>query len=134
MNDLSLHHGALSVSDMARSIEFYEATFGFTFDTRVIVDGGALEIVHLRKGRSYLELFCRAGAKPLPEHAMNPDLDYQVLGTKHLAFDTADPAAVHAELKRLGVAGLTPVYDGTFYKYFFLKDPDGIVVEIVSRK
>ena len=134
MNDLVLHHGALSVSNLARSIEFYESVLGFAFDTKVVAHDGALEIVHLKKGQSYLELFCRSQAQLLPEHATDHERDFGVIGTKHLAFGTADPAAVHSDLTRRGVAGLTPIYDGTYYKYFFFKDPDGIVLEIVSRK
>jgi len=134
MTDVYLHHGALSVSNTARSIEFYESVFGFSVDTRLVVQDGNLEIVHLKKGSSYLELFCRRGVAPLPDHAADHERDLRVVGTKHVAFCTADPAAVHAELARRGVAGLTPIFDGTYYKYFFFKDPDGIVLEIVSRK
>ena len=71
---------------------------------------------------------------PLPEHAVEHERDLGVVGTKHVAFGTANPEAVHAELERRAVAGLTPIFDGTYYKYFFFKDPDGIVLEIVSRK
>jgi hypothetical protein len=46
----------------------------------------------------------------------------------------ANPEAVHAELTRRAVAGLTPIFDGPYYKYFFFKDPDGILLEMVSRK
>ena len=134
MSDLFLHHGALSVVNMARSIEFYAAVLGFTVDTQILVQDGNLEIVHLKKGESYLELFCRRGAEPLPEHARDHERDFGVVGTKHVAFGTAEPEAVHAELTRLAVAGLTPIFDGTYYKYFFFKDPDGIILEVVSRK
>lgn len=134
MNDLFLHHGALSVSDLVRSIDFYQRVFGFAVDTRMVVHDGDLEIVHMKKGGSYLELFCYRHAQPLPEHATEHERDFPVVGTKHLSFATADSERIHAELARQGVAGLTPVREGTYYKYFFLKDPDGIVLEIVSRK
>jgi catechol 2,3-dioxygenase-like lactoylglutathione lyase family enzyme len=134
MTDVQLHHGALSVSNIARSIEFYESVLGFCVDTRVVVQEGTLEIVHLRKGASFLELFCRHGVAPLPEHAAEHERDLGVVGTKHVAFGTANPEAVHAELTRRAVAGLTPIFDGPYYKYFFFKDPDGILLEMVSRK
>ena len=134
LKDIFLHHGALSVSDAARSIAFYESVLGFVVDTRIVVQDGDLEIVFLKKGGRYLELFCRRNAQPLPEHATDHERDFGVIGTKHLAFGTDDPEAVHAELAHRGVAGLTPVYDGTHYRYFFFKDPDGIVLEIVSPK
>jgi catechol 2,3-dioxygenase-like lactoylglutathione lyase family enzyme len=134
INHLSLHHGALSVSNLARSIAFYESVLGFTVDTKVVAYDGDLEIVHLKKDGYYLELFCRRDAQPLPEHARDHEKDFGVVGTKHVAFGTDDPSGVHAALARHGVAGLTPIVDGTYYKYFFFKDPDGIVLEVVSRK
>ena len=134
MTDVRLHHGALSVSDLARSIQFYESVLGFAVDTRVVVQGGELEIAHLQKGQGFLELFCHHGVAPLPEHAADHERDVAVVGTKHVAFSTADPEAVHAELQRRGIEGLTPIFEGPHYRYFFFRDPDGIVLEMVSRK
>jgi catechol 2,3-dioxygenase-like lactoylglutathione lyase family enzyme len=134
MADVNLHHGALCVSDMARSVEFYASVLGFTVDTRAVVEDGALEIVHMKKGTSFLELFCRHGVAALPEHAADHERDLGVVGTKHVAFGTANPEAVHAELARRTVAGLTPIFEGPHYKYFFFRDPDGIILEMVSRK
>ena len=134
MTDVHLHHGALSVADAERSIEFYESILGFSVDTWIVVEEGALEVIHLKKGSSYLELFCRRGVAPLPEHATDHERDVKVVGTKHVAFCTSNPEAVHAELARREVAGLTPIFEGTHYRYFFFKDPDGIVLEMVSRK
>lgn len=134
ISGLYLHHGALSVSDMSRSIEFYGRVLGFSVDTRIEVHEGNLEIVHLKNANSYLELFCRTGAKPLPEHATDHEKDFGVVGTKHLALGTNAPEVIHLQLERSGVSGLTPIYDSPHYKYFFFQDPDGIVLEIVHRK
>lgn len=132
--DVHVHHGALSVADISRSIAFYETVLGFKVDTHITVSEGALEIVHLVKGNSFLELFCQRNAAPLPKHARESSDDISVIGTKHISFGTDFPDDLHAWLRRHEVAGLTEIFDGTHYKYFFFKDPDLITLEVVSRK
>ena len=134
LDEINLHHAALSVSDMERSIAFYREVFGFNVDTRVIADDQSMEIVHLRKGDRFIELFCHRDPLPLPDHAADIGLDLRTIGTKHLAFATADPHGVHAALRACDIAGLTDVHEARYYYYFFFQDPDGITVEVVSRK
>lgn len=134
LDDINLHHAALSVADMERSIAFYSGVFGFKVDTRVMADDQSMEIVHLGKGDRFIELFCHRDPLPLPEHAADIGLDFRTIGTKHLAFATDDPHGAHAALKARGGVGLTDVYEARYYYYFFFQDPDGITVEVVSRK
>lgn len=134
LGQINLHHAALSVSDMERSIAFYRDVFGFNLDTRVMADDQSMEIVHLRKGDRFIELFCHRDPLPLPEHAADMGLDFRTIGTKHLAFATDDPQGVHAALKARGIGGLTDVHEARYYYYFFFQDPDGITIEVVSRK
>ena len=132
--NLSLHHCALSVSDIQRSIEFYDRVLGLQVDTRSTTDDGALEIVHLHNGKGHLELFAHRNWRPLPEHAQSNEADIPVVGTKHVAFSTTDLLAVHRHLQEQGVEELTDVFNNNkHYKYCFFKDPDGITVEVVSR-
>lgn len=132
--DVHLHHGALSVSNIAQSVAFYKAALGFEVSTHAVVGDGQLEIVHLAKGDSFLELFCHRNATSLPDHARDNESDFPVIGTKHVAFGTDHPEALHAWLSERGVAGLTEIREGPDYRYFFFKDPDGIILEVVSRK
>lgn len=132
--DVHLHHGALSVSNMARSVAFYKTALGFDVSTQAVVSDGQLEIVHLAKGDSFLELFCYRDAASLPEHAKDNESDIPVIGTKHVAFGTDHPEALHAWLNECGVSGLTEIREGPDYRYFYFKDPDGITLEVVSRK
>jgi catechol 2,3-dioxygenase-like lactoylglutathione lyase family enzyme len=132
--DVQVHHGALSVSNMAASIAFYETVLGFKVDTRIVVMDGQLEIVHLMKDGSCLELFAYRNAAALPVHARDNDTDIPVIGTKHVAFGTDHPKGLHAWLQQHQVAGLTDIFEGPDYRYFYFKDPDGITLEVVSRK
>jgi len=131
--DFSLHHGALAVTDLRRSIEFYYDVLGFEVDTEVKTPNGEMDIVHMKRGEDFLELFCHKSASPLPEFARDNATDFKVAGTKHIAFSTAKPEQLHQYLSEKGVDDLTPVFDNNpYYKYFFFRDPDGIAIEIVS--
>ncbi len=132
---VSIHHCALSVSDVDRSIEFYNRVLGFEVDTRISTEDGSMDIVHLRNGSSYLELFGHRDCTPLPEYAKSNESDLPVIGTKHVAFVTVNPQACHRHLQEQGVEGLTEIFDNNpHYDYFFFRDPDGIPIEIVRHK
>ena len=133
--NFSIHHGALAVSNMQRSMEFYENVLGFKEDSRVSVPEILLDIVILKRNDDYLELFCHQQAKSLPEFCKDNLTDFQVVGTKHIAFQTDDPKTLHKYLQEKGVDDLTEIFDNNpTYHYFFFRDPDGIPLEIVSRK
>ena len=130
-----LHHGALAVSNLPRAMEFYERVLGFRESSRVTVPELSLEIVFIQKDDNYLELFCHAQARELPEFCKDNTSDFQVVGTKHIAFEVADPHAFHKHLEAHGVAGLSEVFDNNpTYFYFFFRDPDGIPLEVISSK
>ena len=132
---LHLHHGCISVTDLDRSLEFYARVLGFEQESRRLLPGGELEIAFLRRGDDRLEVVCHADAQPLPDFAAEPKSDFRVVGTKHLSFGTADPEDLHAFLAEQQVDGLTEIADNNpTYRYFFFRDPDGIVLEIVSPR
>lgn len=132
---LSLHHGGLSVSNLEQSLEFYKRVLGFELDTKITTSDGSMTIVHMKRGQDYLELFCHQSPQALPDFAKDVKTDFKVIGTKHVAFSTNDPEGVHLFLQEQGVEGLSPIHDNNpHYKYFFFKDPDGIILEIVSPR
>ncbi len=133
--ELRLHHGCIAVADLDRSIEFYERVLGFQQESRRSLQDKGLEIAFLRRGEDRLELVCHADAQPLPEFAADPKDDFRVVGTKHLSFGTPDADRLHAFLAGQQVDGLTDIADNNpTYRYFFFRDPDGIVLEVVSPR
>ena len=132
---LHLHHGCISVANMDRSIDFYSNVLGFDLESRQYVSGISAEIAFLVLGEDRLEIVCHDDARSLPDFAKDVAEDFQVIGTKHLSFGTDDPDRLHAFLVEQSVDDLTEVFDNNpTYKYFFFRDPDGIAIEIVSKK
>lgn len=131
---LRLHHGAISVKDLEQSIAFFRDVFGFEIDTQIDVSDD-FRITHMKLGDSYIELFWLKEHQALPEHAKTLDTDLSVLGTKHIAFVTDDAEAMYERLVSKEVEMVSEVRsDNPEYKYFFFKDPNGILFEFVQHK
>lgn len=127
------HHVALSVRDLAKSQEFYEK-LGLKQVHRWDADDQSLTIVHLMLSGVVLELFAYAAnvsAEPLKLEVAN---NLTEIGVKHVGLVVDD---VQACLKVMIAAGYETskpeVTKGrTNVDYFFIKDPDGMWVEIVQ--
>jgi catechol 2,3-dioxygenase-like lactoylglutathione lyase family enzyme len=141
----SIHHTGYTVSDLDRSVAFYCDVLGLEVVAQQQKQGGYLaEIVgypdthvrmaHLRVpgGAHVVELF-----EYLAPEGAHPDrIEPRDVGTAHLCFVVDDLPAVHRRLVEAGVdtfvsppvAVDTGINTGGFGVY--LRDPDGIVVEI----
>lgn len=121
-------HVALNCADQQVTEDFYRRWFGFRRARVVPLDDG--EIVFLRQGDVYLELFQTAEASPLTVSADGPP---QHGIARHLAFQTDDLGAF---LERAGdqiPVSLGPLHFDDFIKGWqsvWLTDPDGVVVEV----
>lgn len=127
------HHIAFSVSSVRVSVDFYKK-LGFEELSFWQAEDKSLSITHLSLNGLILELFCYVTPQPAPEsiHATNTDLP--IIGTKHFGLKTESIEAARADLAAKGiVAADIEIKQGKWYKYFFIKDPDGILVEITDE-
>ena len=112
-----LHHTAIIVSSES-GVEFYK-TLGFAEEKRI--DRGYDQIVWMNGYGEKLELFIDSTH---PARMTNPE----ALGLRHLAFEVDDVDVEWERLKQFNPEAVRTKDDGK--KVFFVKDPDGLPIEI----
>lgn len=131
--NLKPHHTSISVRNLDKSLAFYEL-LGYQEVHRYNEADGSMSIVHLRLGSPFLEIFAykKNENQPVLDYEFGNDLDR--VGIKHIALATQDIEACLADLKSLGLAddNTKITYGRTKVSYFFIKDPDGMWVELVK--
>jgi len=126
--NLVFSHVALACSDPIATERFYTRHFGFR-RARVIPLGHE-QIVFLKLGEAYLELFRARESRPLPPPAEDGPW---FPGVRHLAFQVED---VDAQLSAMGTDAVItqgPMNFDAFipgWRTVWVKDPDGNIVEI----
>jgi len=118
-----LEHVNMTVSDLRRTIAFYENILGLKVRWRGKTSNGR-DAAHVGDDRCYLALF--EAAKP-----GSPDRDYERPGINHFGFVVDDLEVPRA---RLAAAGIEPHLEGDYDpgRRLYFYDPDGIEVELVQ--
>ena len=127
MASIKFSHIALSCKDMVRTEAFYSKHFGFK-RARVIPLGDT-QIVFLKAGEVYLELFLAEGDALIGPSGDGP----HTAGIRHLAFQVVDVDAVVAAIGDDADITLGPLDFDAFipgWRTIWLADPDGNIVEI----
>ena len=129
----NFHHVSLSVSDIEKSSQFYEA-LGFMTVYKWKADDNSITIYHLKLGDSYVELFCYSDYKSAPESTKSLSTDLPVLGVKHFGLKVKSIEDAKTQLVKEGfVKEDIEIKKGrTEILYFFIADPDGILLEVLQ--
>jgi len=120
-------HVALNCRDIGVTEKFYQEWFGFHRARSVTL--GDSEIVFLRRGDAYLELFEAADGAAPADRADGPKAPGTV---RHLAFQTDDLDDFLVRATELPVS-LGPLSFEDFlpgWRSVWFTDPDGVVVEV----
>lgn len=126
MTAIAFNHVALNCKDMAATERFYSQHFGFR--RARVIPLGETQIVFLKSGDFYLELFDAEGAGTTPEG----DGPHNA-GLRHIAFKVDDIDAVLAAMGNDTKITLGPLDFDDFipgWRTVWVSDPDGNVVEI----
>ncbi len=128
MANLVFSHMALNCKDPAAVERFYTRYFGFK-RARLIALGDT-QIVFIKCGTMYLELFSAEGQSP----AAMPAADgHHFPGWRHIAFQVDDVDAKLAELGDAAQITLGPLDFSDFipgWHTVWISDPEGNIVEI----
>jgi glyoxylase I family protein len=128
MSQIAFSHVALNCRDMAATERFYTTHFGFR--RARVIELGDDQIVFLKSGSTYLELFRAQGVSnsPAPEND-GPGW----AGVRHIAFQVRDVDATLAGIGADAGVSLGPLEFDAFipgWKTVWVRDPDGLIVEI----
>ena len=125
---LTFSHMALTCKDPLAIERFYSRYFGF--ERARVVELGKSQVVFLKMGTIYLELFQSSEESPIPTaHGSGPEYP----GWRHLAFMVDD---VDARLAEIGAAVKITAGPMNFndvirgWRSVWLADPEGNVIEI----
>lgn len=129
-----IDHYAISVSDSEKSRKFYEK-LGFQTVKEYQADDGSVRILQMEKDGFLLEMFYYPDSEPTPDFVETLNTDLHVNGAKHMALAVEDPQEAAEYLLREGLIREMPVInEGCLGRpYFFIKDPNGIFVEIITQ-
>lgn len=129
--DLRPHHVALSVASVEASKSFY-ARLGFKpYSTWVAADE-SFRIATLQHATGLmLELFEYHENRDKPPVTYSIGNDLEVRGLKHLALRVANVQSSRETLIKAGYKDLTEIAHAEI-DYFFIRDPDGLWVELVQ--
>ncbi|HSX09619.1 MAG TPA: VOC family protein [Candidatus Saccharimonadales bacterium] len=128
---MKIFHPAISVKNLDTSRIFYETVFDLKFRVAGERPEIGVKFIMLQdKDGTAIELFEHTNPKPLTEDLM----DFSNIGMKHIAFIVDDLQQTFDKALSSGATVIWPIQKGvTVKRLAFVKDPDGIPLELVEE-
>jgi glyoxylase I family protein len=140
-----IHHAAFTVSNMERSIAFYQDILGMEVlwdsvqegvrykgpvcDKITGCPGTEQRVVYLGIGGSFLELVEYTPTGKTLENRKASDI-----GASHICFKTDDIKALYKRLLSTDVEVHCSPQEGISNLIMYFRDPDGIILEVIQGK
>lgn len=140
---MELHHVAITVKEMERSLAFYRDALGLKVLADSVVSGPEIDTAVMEIGANLRMVFLgnEAGAKlellewrspPIRERTLN-ELRYTLSGIVEICLEVADMEKLGEDLKKKGLKFRYPPFVLGKTKITHLVDPDGVPVELIQR-
>ena len=127
---IAFEHVGTTSADLDRTIDFYCGLLGLTVALRRKNERG--EMAFLDTGNGMLEIAC-----PIADIARSRDVPPHEAGMRHLTFAVDSVDTLFAKLEAAGVDIIERPRDAYFTEMIkrvaFVRDPDGIIVELIER-
>lgn len=118
----AMSHVCIRVLDLERSIAFYRENLGLTIQREISMPDRGWELVFLEDGATGYQLeLCKETARTEP-YALGDD-------TPHIGLVAQDFAGLKEQHKAAGL-----IFDELSSGIYFIKDPDGHILEILPPK
>ena len=127
---MKFHHVAISVRNAEKSATFYKENFGFREVNRFTKPDWDGSTIVLKLGNVQIEIF------QFMENRVNKDdfSNLKVIGLKHMGIQVESVNKKYKELKKRGIDIDKPTKGVTCAWFCFLRDPDGISIELYEPK
>lgn len=128
----NFNHVTISANNLEETLKFYYI-FGFTMVKEY--HDSEVDIIMLKLNNMILEIFHYQNNIELPEHSKDLALDLKTIGNKHfgLGVKNIEEAKKYIEENNLFDKKINITKGRLGKPYFFIKDPNGILMEIIEE-
>ena len=129
--EFSMRNCVIAVSDFDCSIKFFSCVLGFEIDRSKTSSVGALQVVHLRRHDSKLQLRAVDSGRQAHSEAGEGLQKLPDPGTQTLRIGTSDLDKFYRRIEMLDVVGLTEIHcDDVGFMYCSFRNPEGNLIQI----
>lgn len=128
----NFNHVTISVDNLENTLEFYNK-FGFKIYKEYYDEN--VDIIMLKLENMILEIFHYQEKEQLPKHSRDLGIDLKTIGNKHFGLGVKDimEAKRFVEDNNLNDKEIIINKVKLGKPYFFIKDPNGILMELIEE-